>query len=191
MSAVTKRNISALKGMKQFAVRSLEQRQLRHPDHRFLSVDAKPFPCPVNAVIKAASDIDFRATKPKDLPEGMNAPRKRATPATYTPRTNLGKSKWDFQYMESGNSIAIPVQVSESNDFQFRREVARIKGCGRGVLRYQKNRGYVDPGFLIQTSVEDIVIKTLPNGDPVTKPHVVFWRIDGTPIDPAYLAGSI
>jgi hypothetical protein len=177
--------------MKQFAVRSLEQRQLRHPDHRFLSVENKPFPCPVNAVVKYAADIDFRATRPGDLPKGMAAPRKLKTPRTYTPRTDLGKSKWDFQYMASGNSIAIPVLESESNDYRFRKEVYRIKNCGKNVLRYQKNRGYVDPGFLVQTSVEDIVVKTLPNGDQVTKPHVVFWRIDGTQIDPAYIAGAI
>lgn len=184
--SVAARNIAALRSMSTISARSLQNAQQNHPDHRVYSTQGMPFPCPANGIVSplAFTDIDFRNTGPVDLPEGMVPMKRNSYPETRS-EGPLGKSKWDFQYMKSGASIAVRVPVPRNSDL-FDSEFKRIRNIGIRMWRYQKAKGYIDQGFLIQTSDEDISIKKLRNGDDVLAPHIVFWRIDGTRLDPNY-----
>ncbi len=183
MSLAT-RNLLALRGLGTIAPRTLQMAQDHHPDHRVFSSQGMPFPCPANGVMKAYTDIDFRRTKPKDIPEGMVAAKKRNYPKDRAKR-QLGKSKWDFQYMASGSSIAIRINYPKNHELYWS-EYLRIRATGLASLWYQKSRGYVDADFQVQTSEEEISVGKLRNGDDVLASHIVFWRIDGTPVDPEF-----
>jgi hypothetical protein len=173
-------NIASLRSMPSMSARTLEGRQLHHPDHRSTSEEGRPFPCPSNGIMRAYQDIDFRDTKIKDLPKGLVA-RKKSNQARRQGKS-LGKSKWDFAYMKSGNSLAVPVQVREDHE-DFNKECHRIRAIGLRMCAYQKSKGYIEEGFEVQTSIEQVIIRRLGNGTPVTQPHVVFWRIDGTHLE--------
>jgi hypothetical protein len=134
--------------------------------------------------MKAYADIDFRRTTPKDLPEGMMAPRKHRYPKKRN-SGSLGKSKWDFAYMEPGASMAVRIAYPKDHE-QYDTELSRIKSIGLKMCRYQISKGYIDEGFIVQTSEEMISVGKLSNGDDVLAPHIVFWRLDGTHLDPDF-----
>jgi hypothetical protein len=179
-ASVAALNIASLRSMSSMTARPLSKRQLDHPDHRSGSEEGRPFPCPSNGIMKTYQDIDFRDTKAKDMPKTLIARKKSAQYRRES--KSLGKSKWDFAYMKSGNSLAVPVLVPEGHD-DFSKECNRIRGIGLRMCAYQKSRGYIEEGFEIQTSIENVVISRLRNGTPVVQPHMVFWRIDGTHLD--------
>lgn len=180
--SIAKRNKAALRSLGSIAPRTLERVQENHPDHRVFSDQGMPFPCPSNGVMRSYNDIDFRNTKPKDLPEGMMPMKKNPNyPGTHASGP-LGKSKWDFQYMSSGQSIAVRIGYPRGHEL-YLSEFRRIRKVGMGMWRYQKGRGYIDQGFLVQTSDEDISVGKLRNGDDILAPHIVFWRIDGTKLE--------
>ncbi len=183
-TSVSQRNIAALRSLTSMAPRRLERAQESHPDHRVYSSEGQPFPCPANGIMKAFSDIDFRNTKPQDLPEGMIAIKKRNYPKVRASRA-LGKSKWDFPYMKSGASMAVRISYPKDHELYWT-EYTRIRNIGIRMWKYQRSKGYIDAGFMIQTSEEDISVGKLSNGDDVLAPHVVFWRIDGTQLDPDF-----
>lgn len=183
-TSITTRNIATLRSTPIIGARTLQYAQDSHPDHRVFSTQGNPFPSPANGMMKSFADIDFRNTSPEDLPEGMVARKTRASPQNRASPI-LGKSKWDFQYMESGASIAVRLKYAVFHEL-YLSEFERVRKIGIRMVHYQKTRGYIDPGFLVQTSAEDVVVTLLPNGYEVLAPHIVFWRIDGTPIDPEY-----
>lgn len=178
-------NLATLRKISGVNVGVLQHFQHNHPDHRVSTDSGGHLPCPVNGVVRVTTDIDFRKTTDSDIPEGMMAPRTRASPSEIN-RGPLGRSKWDFEYMESGNSIAVRIGVSPANTEAFHKECARIRGIGMAMSRYKRLRGYVSLDFKLQTSIEEIEVSRLPNGDSVLAHHLVFWRVDGTKADPYY-----
>lgn len=182
-TTISGRNLAALKRLPGAGLRTLQHQQVNHPDHRVMTDTGGHLPCPVNGVVKHSSDIDFRRTSDADLPSGISYPRTRDYPQT-TSKGPLGRSKWDFEYMEPGNSIASRIWVSPKDAKAFNKEYSRIRRIGMAMCRYKRLRGYISLDFKVQTSVEEIVVSRLANGDPVTAHHIVFWRIDGTKADP-------
>lgn len=183
-ASVAARNIAALRSLGSVAPRGLEHAQENHPDHRVFSSQGMPFPCPANGIMKAYADIDFRNTKPNELPQSLVAPKKRNYPSTRA-AVPLGRSKWDFQYMKSGSSIAVRLSYPQGHE-QYWTEYHRIRASGLAIVHYQKRRGYIDSSFMVQTSEELISVGKLVTGDDILVPHIVFWRIDGTHLDPEF-----
>lgn len=182
-TALTGRNLAALKRLPGAGLRALQHQQVNHPDHRVMTDIGGHLPCPVNGFVKHSSDMDFRRTSEDDLPAGIAYPRTNDYPQ-HTSRGPLGRSKWDMEYMEPGNSIATRIWVSPKDTEEFHKEYNRIRKVGMAMCRYKRVRGYISLDFKVQTSLEEIVVSRLPNGDEVTAPHIVFWRIDGTKADP-------
>jgi hypothetical protein len=182
-SPLTVRNLAALKRLPDAGLRTLQHQQVNHPDHRVMTDAGGHLPCPSNGTVKETADMDFRRTSIDDIPSGMNYPRSHDYPQ-HTSRGPLGRSKWDMEYMEPGNSIATRIWVSPSNKEGIIKEYKRIRGIGMTMCRYKRVRGYISLDFKIQTTLEDIIVGTLPGGLPIKAPHIVFWRVDGTKIDP-------
>lgn len=179
----TLRNLAALKRLPGAGLRTLQHQQVNHPDHRVMTDVGGHLPCPSNGIVKQTSDMDFRRTINDDIPSGMNFPRSHDYPQ-HTSKGPLGRSKWDMEYMEPGNSIATRIWASPTDDAAIRREYTRIRNIGMTMCRYKRVRGYISLDFKIQTTLEDIIVGTLPGGLPIKAPHIVFWRVDGTKIDP-------
>lgn len=179
------RNIGTLKSLSGANFTTLQHQQVNHPDHRVMTDTGGHLPCPSNGIMRSTADMDFRRTSIKDIPEGMMAPRTHASPEEIN-RGPLGRSKWDFEYMEPGNSIATRIWVSPSDKKAFAQECQRIRKIGMGMARYKRLRGYIALDFKVQTSIEEIEISKLSNGEPVLAYHLVFWRVDGTTADPYY-----
>lgn len=182
-STLSGRNLAALKRLPGAGLRTLQHQQVNHPDHRIMTDIGGSLPCPVNGVVKQLADLDFRRTSDSDLPTGIVYPRTRDYPQ-HTSKGPLGRSKWDFEYMEPGNSIACRIWSSPKDPVAFQNEYKRIRSSGMAMCRYKRLRGYISLDFKVQTILEEIEVSKLANGDPVTAPHIVFWRIDGTKADP-------
>jgi hypothetical protein len=168
----------------------LHNEQVNNPDHRWLTKQGKTFPCLTNGAVGETSDIDFRLTTVGQIPDDVvivkrySDSREKAL-SVRRRKFRIGsrttyKSKYDFQYMASGNSFAIRIHVGPNwFNHNFEQKIAQIRGSIISSLNVQKNKGIIDPKFQIGFSIAKIYIA---NENEVVD-YLVIWRLDGTPFE--------
>ena len=156
-----------------------------HPDHKFLNsygdVDNKP----VNASYKKFFDIDAHNTLPEDMHLtggyifGQNGCGARRIFKRVARKISRRKSKYDYKYMASGDSLSCPIlydkQCYKQCPTDYDHPVIRRMMIDFNSMMYsQIRKGLIDPDFAISFEV-----RKTPPGD-VSEYRLYVFRRDGT-----------